>query len=90
LLVASTRRFNEPELNMIFTRPVALAFAVVLLSVPSVAVLAQDAAAPSAPATTQTSNNDDGGFDLGWLGLLGLAGLLGLRKRDHSQVTNTR
>ncbi len=75
---------------MMSTRPVALAFAVVLLSFPSVAVLAQDAAAPAAPATAQTSNDDDGGFDLGWLGLLGLAGLLGLRKRDHSRTTNTR
>jgi MYXO-CTERM domain-containing protein len=69
---------------MVFKRSLALAVTAAMLSVPSIAVFAQDAAAPATPAATQNNNaNDDGGFDLGWLGLIGLAGLLGLRKRDN-------
>ena len=65
---------------MISKRSLVLAATVAMLSLPSVAVFAQDAAAPA--ATQNNNTNDDGGFDLGWLGLIGLAGLLGLRKRD--------
>ena len=37
--------------------------------------------------TYQEADDDDGGFDLGWLGLLGLLGLLGRRK--HPEVVHT-
>ena len=42
--------------------------------------------------TYEEAEEDDGGFDLGWLGLLGLLGLLGRRKRDdvvHTHTTHT-
>ncbi|MBB4003198.1 MYXO-CTERM domain-containing protein [Aurantimonas endophytica] len=32
------------------------------------------------PTVEVERNDDDEGFDLGWLGLLGLAGLAGLKK----------
>jgi hypothetical protein len=49
---------------------------------------AQDATT-AAPAPAYEEQDDDG-FDLGWLGLIGLAGLLGLRrKRDDGVRTTT-
>ncbi len=66
----------------------------------SAALLALGAAYPAAAdnggfrvaqdETGTTEEDDDGGFDLGWLGLLGLAGLAGLRRkddRDRARVT---
>lgn len=65
-----------------------------MLAVPSTTVLAQDAAAPPAPADTDIeTGNDENGIDLAWLGLLGRAGLLGLCGRnrdDHVRTTSTR
>ena len=73
----------------------AAALAAVLLAGTSVAALAQGTATtpgatPGAVATTV--DDDDDGFDLGWLGLLGLIGLAGLRGRKHEQhvATTTR
>lgn len=37
---------------------------------------------PVVPTTTNIENDDDG-FDWGWLGLLGLIGLAGLKGRDR-------
>ncbi|MBD1873839.1 WGxxGxxG-CTERM domain-containing protein [Nodosilinea sp. FACHB-131] len=42
----------------------------------------------SVGTTTTTDNNDDG-FDWGWLGLLGLAGLAGLKGKDRDHDTRT-
>ena len=41
-------------------------------------------------AGTTTRDNDDRGFNPGWLGLIGLAGLAGLRRRDHVDTTSRR
>ena len=80
---------------MIAKRPLAVAITLAMLSASSVAVIAQDAVSPAAPAAVEVDDDaaDDNGFDLGWLGLLGLFGLLGLRGRkhdDHVRTTNTR
>lgn len=55
---------------MILSRPFAVAITVVMLSIPSASVFAQDA---TTPAAADANNNDDDGFDLGWLGLPGSA-----------------
>lgn len=39
--------------------------------------------------TTQNADDDEGGFNPGWLGLLGLLGLAGLRKKDHVHHVDT-
>ncbi|NDV87979.1 hypothetical protein GTW51_14835 [Aurantimonas aggregata] len=71
----------------------AAALAAGLLAATGTAALAQ-ATAPDTetvqPMTNQ--NDDDDGFDLGWLGLIGLLGLAGLagRKRDTHVETVTR
>ena len=39
--------------------------------------------------TTTTENNNDG-FDWGWLGLLGLAGLAGLKGKDKGKDRDNR
>ena len=50
-----------------------------------------DAPAPATPpAAVQTeADDDDAGFDLGWLGLIGLAGLAGLARRRDPVVHRT-
>lgn len=61
------------------------------LGVASMPALAQD---DTTGTTTQTTRNDNGGMDWGWLGLLGLAGLAGLRRKAptvvHHQATTPR
>ncbi|MEJ7645312.1 MAG: WGxxGxxG family protein [Chryseolinea sp.] len=47
-------------------------------------VSAQDA--DSRVATEHNDNDDDDGFNYGWLGLIGLVGLLGLKKKDDVHV----
>ncbi len=42
------------------------------------------------PAQTVDLDDDNDGFDLGWLGLVGLAGLLGLRRREVHDVHTVR
>ncbi|MCO6404063.1 WGxxGxxG family protein [Aurantimonas endophytica] len=58
-------------------------FAIGLLAAAGTGALAQ-ATAPDTetvqPTVEVERNDDDEGFDLGWLGLLGLAGLAGLKK----------
>ncbi|MBD2234301.1 WGxxGxxG family protein [Phormidium tenue] len=39
--------------------------------------------------TTTTTNDNDDGFDWGWLGLIGLAGLAGLKGRDREHDNRT-
>ena len=63
-------------------------------SILALALVSTGAGAQATPAGTgaqgdaqTTTDNDDGGMDLGWLGLLGLAGLLGLRRKDDHHVT---
>lgn len=72
------------------------------LAVAPVTTLAQDTTTTPAttdtttnnattPATTDTTtnsttNNNDRGFDYGWLGLLGLAGLAGLNRKQPPVV----
>ena len=57
----------------------------------SVAVSQGTATTPGATATpgattTEVENDNDDGFDFGWLGLLGLLGLTGLKKRKNDHV----
>ena len=44
-------------------------------------------AAAAQTAEPTATEEEDEGFDWGWLGLLGLAGLAGLRKREPEMVT---
>ena len=73
----------------------AAALAAALLAATGTAALAQGTPATSQEtpggATANAGDNDDEGFDLGWLGLIGLAGLAGLtgRKRDHVTHVDT-
>ncbi|MCI0755685.1 WGxxGxxG family protein [Teichococcus vastitatis] len=60
----------------------------------AVALLSMLAIVPAAAQTgtgpmtgTTTTQDDDDGFDLGWLGLLGLAGLAGLAGRKKHDTT---
>jgi hypothetical protein len=41
------------------------------------------------PATQKADNNNNRGFDWGWLGLLGLVGLSGLAGRKRREYTTT-
>ncbi len=45
---------------------------------------AQDEVRDVPAARTTTTNDDNVGFDLGWLGLAGLLGLIGLMPKDRS------
>ena len=48
---------------------------------------AQNAPAAGTEAGSSTqADNDEGGFDMGWLGLLGLLGLMGMRRREPVRV----
>ena len=70
---------------MNFKTKAAVAATLLALAVAAPAMAQDTAAAPTA-----TVQEEDDGFDLGWLGLLGLAGLLGLRRRDNSAATAAR
>jgi hypothetical protein len=45
---------------------------------------AQDSYRDDVGVRTTTTDDDNDGFDLGWLGLAGLAGLIGLMPRDRN------
>jgi hypothetical protein len=47
-------------------------------------------AAVNGAGTTYEREDDDDGFDWGWLGLLGLAGLLGLKKNEPDVHVDAR
>lgn len=64
----------------------ALLVAALLIGGSNVA-LAQNQPAGDTPAAI--TNNDDEGFDWGWLGLLGLIGLAGLARKDRNRVGET-
>lgn len=68
------------------------ALAATVLVLGAAPAFAQDPSTATAPAVTTTVDDDDNGFDMGWLGLLGLAGLLGLRRKSevHSSATPDR
>lgn len=63
---------------------------VLTLAVVPVTAFAQDTTTTdttTSAATDTTANNDnDQGFDYGWLGLLGLAGLAGLNRKQPPVV----
>ncbi|NDV88820.1 LPXTG cell wall anchor domain-containing protein [Aurantimonas aggregata] len=62
-----------------------------LLSATGTAALAQATAPDTETVQPITTQNEDDGFDLGWLGLIGLLGLAGLagRKRNtHIETVN--
>jgi len=62
----------------------ATALLSMVATVPAMAQTGTGAGPTTGAATTQ---NDGGGFDLGWLGLLGLAGLAGLAGRKKHDTT---
>jgi MYXO-CTERM domain-containing protein len=57
----------------------------------AVAALGVGATAPAAFAQEEeTTTEEDGGSDYGWIGLLGLAGLAGLMGRKRDDRTDVR
>ena len=66
------------------------ALAITLLSAGLAIPAAAQGDAGTGSAGTTTSDNDDDGFNPGWLGLIGLAGLAGLRRRDHVDTSTRR
>ncbi len=64
----------------------ALSTAMMPLNMPA---SAQDAA-PDATAPVEIAENEDNGFDWGWLGLLGLLGLAGLAGKKRNEPTAYR
>ncbi len=65
-----------------------LVSAFIMLLIASAPVAAQTGATTGATSgiQTTTAEDDDNGFDPGWLGLLGLLGLAGLRRRREEPV----
>ena len=62
------------------------AAAAILLFTCAAPAVAQTSAEPATAPVATTVDDEDEGFDLGWLGLLGLAGLLGLRRKADVHV----
>ncbi|MBB4001615.1 WGxxGxxG family protein [Aurantimonas endophytica] len=67
----------------------AAALAAGLLAATSTAALAQATAPDTETVQPTTNQNDDDGFDLGWLGLIGLLGLAGLAGRKRTTHVDT-
>lgn len=68
----------------------ASALAVSLAVLPSLHTPAQATVGdPVTPGETVVVEEENDGFDWGWLGLLGLIGLAGLKGRDRNKVTTT-
>jgi hypothetical protein len=63
------------------------AIAASLSTFPLLPASAQTNTAPGvAPDTTTDIDDDDDGFDWGWLGLLGLIGLAGLKRKPEDRT----
>jgi hypothetical protein len=60
---------------------------VVLSMVAIVPAMAQTGTGTAPTTGAATTQNNDGGFNTGWLGLLGLAGLAGLAGRKKHDTT---